>query len=116
MKQDLKEKWWAWHKQNPEFYKLFERFTFQAIERGHTRLSAWLIVNRIRWETMIVTTGDDYKISNDFIALYARLFMHYNPQYKGFFRTKPMTRATFVDEETAKNIAESLAEQYEEDT
>lgn len=93
MADDLKEKWWAWHKQNPEFYDRFERFTFQAIQRGHTRLSAWLIVNRIRWETMVVTTEGDYKIGNDYIALYARLFMHDYPQYKGFFRTKPMKRA-----------------------
>ena len=99
MTENLKEKWWAWHKQNPEFYKLFERFTFQAIERGHSRLSAWLIVNRIRWETMIVTTGDEYKISNDYIALYARLLMHQHPQYKVLFRTKPMKRVYIAEEE-----------------
>ena len=48
-----KLKWWAWHKDNPHVYELFEKFTMQAINRGHNRLSAWLIVNRIRWETMI---------------------------------------------------------------
>ena len=103
MTDDLKQKWWAWHKKNPEFYELFKRFTFEAIRRGHKRLSAWLIVNRIRWETMIVTTGDDYKIRNDFIALYSRLFMHEFPEYKGFFRTKPMTRAVINGEADACN-------------
>jgi len=49
---------------------------------------------------MIVTTGDDYKISNDLIALYARLFMHHYPQYDGFFRTKPMKRASFNGDNT----------------
>jgi hypothetical protein len=49
---------------------------------------------------MIVTTGDDYKISNDYIALYARLFMHHYPQYDGFFRTKPMKRASFNGDNT----------------
>jgi hypothetical protein len=47
---------------------------------------------------MIVTTGDAYKISNDYIALYARLFMHKHPQYKGFFRTKPMKRVYIAEE------------------
>ena len=98
MNNDLKERWWAWHKENPEFYELFKRFTFEAIERGHKRLSAWLVCNRIRWETMIVTTGNEYKISNDFIALYARLFMHHYPQYKGFFRPKPMKRVFIAGE------------------
>ena len=32
---DLKKKWWAWHKENPEFYELFKKFTFQAIQKGH---------------------------------------------------------------------------------
>lgn len=97
IKGDLKQRWWIWHKNNPRFYALFKKFTFQAIDKGHEKLSAWLIANRIRWETMIVTTGDDFKISNDFIALYARLFMHDYPEYKGFFRIKRMTRASFEE-------------------
>jgi len=52
---------------------------------------------------MIVTTGDDYKISNDYIALYARLFMHENPQYKGFFKTKPMKRVYIAEEQRDEN-------------
>jgi len=86
-----KQRLWKWHKQNPHFYELFEHFTFKAINKGHKKLSAWLIVNRIRWETAIETTGEDYKISNDFIAYYSRLFMHYHPEYSGFFATKKLT-------------------------
>jgi len=97
MKNGLKERWWAWHKENPEFYELFKKFTFQAIHKGHHNLSAWLVANRIRWETMIVTTGDEYKINNDFLALYSRLFMHDYPDYAGFFRTKPMKRVHFKE-------------------
>ena len=85
-----KRKWWRWHQQNPDVYRLFERFTFEAINAGHRRLSAWLIVNRIRWQATVVTKGDDFKISNDFIAYYARLFMHRHPQFAGFFQTKRM--------------------------
>lgn len=88
----LGRRWYRWHKDNPDFFPLFERFTFEAVNRGHKRLSGWLIANRVRWETSIVTTGDDYKISNDFIALFARLFMVKHPRYEGFFRTKRMKR------------------------
>ena len=80
------------NRDNPEVYELFKRFTFQAINKGHTRLSAWMIANRIRWETQIETVNDDYKISNDYIALYSRKFMKDYPQHDGFFRTKPMKR------------------------
>lgn len=95
---DTKRKWWQWHKENPHVYDLFKRFTMQAINRGHRNLSAWLIVNRIRWETSIETKGDDFKISNDFIAYYARLFMHDFPEYKGFFRTKTLKSERFGNE------------------
>ena len=72
---------------------MFEHFTFQAINSGKKKLSAWLIINRIRWETTVVTSGEDFKISNDYIAYYARLFMHKNPEYSGFFNIKPMKRS-----------------------
>lgn len=92
MNDSLKQRWWSWHKENPHVYELFERFSKEAINKGHTRLSAWLIINRIRWETMVETSGDDFKISNDYIAYYARLFMAYNPEHEGFFRTKELRR------------------------
>ena len=41
---------------------------------------------------------DEYKISNDFIALYARLFMFEYQDYKGFFRTRPMKRVSIKGE------------------
>lgn len=83
-------RWLAWHEQNPQVYELFKHFTFQAIAAGHKRLSAWLIVNRIRWETAVETSGSDFKISNDFIAYYSRLFMAEHQEYVGFFRTRPL--------------------------
>lgn len=90
---NLKDKFDAWDQENPAVYELFCKFTLQAAARGHKRLSAWMIVNRIRWETSVVTTGNDYKVSNDFIALYARKFMENYPQYQGFFSVKTMKRA-----------------------
>jgi len=90
----LTDKFNQYHKDNPQVYELFKRFTFMAIKRGHNRLSAWMIANRIRWETSIETFSvDEYKISNDYIALYARMFMRDHPKYDGFFKTKEMKRA-----------------------
>ena len=88
----LKQRWWHWHNENPHVYDLFEQFTFEAINKGHKKLSAWLIINRVRWETDVVTTGNEFKISNDYIAFYSRLFMSKHPQYEGFFRVNTMKR------------------------
>ena len=47
MKKDLKARWEKWDNKNPEFYELFKKFTFEAINAGHKKLSAWLVANRI---------------------------------------------------------------------
>ena len=88
--QEKKKLWWEWHKANPDVWRLFERFSLEAIQRGRKRISHWLIINRIRWETAIVTTGCDFKISNDYIAFYARLWKARYPQYADLFLTKKM--------------------------
>jgi hypothetical protein len=95
-----KQKWWEWHNTNPHIYDLFERFALDAIELGHKSLSAWLIVNRIRWETAVVTFGDPFKISNNHIAYYARLFMVKHPQHDGFFKVKPLKYSDHKGERT----------------
>lgn len=80
-----------WHPANPTVYELFKKFTFEAIEAGWKNLGAKLIIERIRWETNVMTKGDRFKINTDFTAYYARLFMKDHPQYDGFFRTRKLT-------------------------
>ena len=84
------QKFVEWHGRHPDVYNLFKRFTFEAIESGHQKLSAWFIINRIRWETSVVTDAGDFKISNDKIGYYSRKFMKDYPEYEGFFRTRPL--------------------------
>ena len=90
MSEGMKEIWWEWHKENPHVYQMFERFALEAVDSGKRNFSHWLIMNRMRWETALQTSGDEFKIRNDFIAYYARLFMAYHPEHEGFFRIKRM--------------------------
>ena len=76
---------------NPLLWKYFERFTLEAINQGHRKISHWLIINRIRWEVTMSTTSEDFKISNNYIAFYARLFIKTYPQYSFIFNLKRMT-------------------------
>jgi hypothetical protein len=85
-----KQEWWEWHKKNPHVWALFEQFSREAVSRGRKKISHWLIINRIRWETSIVTTGNDFKISNDYIAFYARLWIALYPAHKDLFNVKKM--------------------------
>ncbi len=88
---DLKTRWWAWHEANPRVWALFERFAREALDHGTTRLSGWMIVNRIRWELAVETKGK-LKVGNDLIAPYVRLFQRSHPQYASMFVTKPVSR------------------------
>lgn len=90
--------WWEWHLANPLVWKYFETFAQEAVDRDRDKLSHWLIVNRIRWEVFLRTTpvgplagrGEDFKISNDYIAFYARLWKATHPEHATLFTTKAM--------------------------
>ena len=92
-KHDLATAFLYHYRTNPTLYLMFERFAFEAIKANKKKLSAWLICNRMRWENYIAEQAtDDFKISNDFIGLYARLFMARHPQHDGCFTVKQMKR------------------------
>ena len=81
---------WEYHEDNPDIYRLFDRYAVIAIEKGHKKLSPWLIVNRIRWEQhVIVRSNTPFKIANDYIAYYSRLWMIKRRRF-WFFSTKVM--------------------------
>jgi hypothetical protein len=88
-----------WHANNPLVWKYFEQFSFDALASGRKRISHWLIINRIRWEVYLTTTGVDYKLSNDVIAFYARLWRETYPQHKTLFKIKRMKGEPWFDEQ-----------------
>lgn len=83
----LADRFAIYHAQNPHVYLAFTRFAFEAITAGRTRLSAGLIAERIRWESMI-SGNDGFKINNDYRAFYARRFMADHPEHGGIFETR----------------------------
>jgi len=74
-------------RENPDVYRMFCRFTLQLIAAGHKRLSSKLIVERIRWETML-QGGTTFKINNNFTPHFARKFMSDFPNHEGVFETR----------------------------
>lgn len=84
----LEERFAAWIRDNPAVWRLFERFTFEAIRAGHKHYSADAIVHRIRWHTSVETRGDEFKINNDFVAGLSRMWRQRHPEHVGFFETR----------------------------
>jgi len=88
--EERKREWEDYHRENPMVWEYFQKFAFEAVAKGRSKISHWLIINRIRWEVYIVTTGEEFKISNNHIAFYARLWQQTFPQHKQLFNTKRM--------------------------
>lgn len=83
----IEAKFWEFHRENPRVYRLFERFTREALRR-RDRIAVSLIVERIRWETAVATTDEEFRLNNSFRAYYARLWMRDHPAHEGIFRTR----------------------------
>ena len=106
---ERKQKWWAWHKQNPQVWGKFEEYTLEAVASGRRHYSHWAIINRIRWNREIETRGGEFKISNDYICYYARLFHAKYPQHNDFFKLKPLKEekliAGLVEQRNSWNVS-----------
>ena len=93
-----------YHNANPQVWDLFQQFTFEAINMGRSRYGSQSVIERIRWYTNIETAdfgrNVDFKISNNHVAFYARMFHDKYPEHDKFFRIRPSA----ADE---KNPAES---------
>lgn len=76
------------HRANPRVFSLFERFALQAARAGRTRYSARTIIHRIRWYVEVETTGDHFKVNNDYSPFYARMFVRKWPMYKDLFEMR----------------------------
>lgn len=87
-KTDIGQKGIEYDQINPHVFELFKKYSRIALEAGRDQYSANAIFERIRWHTDIETKGEEFKISNNYRAFYARKLMAEDPAYKGFFVTK----------------------------
>ena len=87
---NLKQKFELYDAENPEIWIEFEKLAAKAVNAGRTILSARLILEVIRWDT-IISGNDDYKINNDYNAFYARKWNEKYPNAGAEFKTRMQT-------------------------
>jgi hypothetical protein len=83
------------HRKHPAIYNYFCQFARELLQAGRTRASSKMIVERIRWETMLRPTDEGVpevvaplKINNNMTAYLARLWQEDHPQHPDFFATR----------------------------
>lgn len=92
---DLEAKFKEVMAKHPELYRLFCRFTAQLINAGAPHGSATVVLERIRWETLMAPTDEGVpgivvplKVTNNHRAYLSRLWMEDHPAHPEFFRTR----------------------------
>lgn len=100
LKCDMYKKFIEYDSVNPEIYKMFKKFTFDVIKSGYQNCGSQMIIERIRWESIVVAKNDKFKINNDYAAFYSRKFMLEYPKHNNFFRI----RSSYADEIKLKDL------------
>ena len=85
---ELKERFDKYHSENPHIYSQFRYYTLKAIESGYKNFGSQMIMERIRWQTGVVSKNSEFKINNDYAAFYSRMFMLEYPSYSNYFRIR----------------------------
>jgi hypothetical protein len=87
-----REKFEEFHRKNPAVYEMLAKYGRELLDAGHAKLSIALMAERVRWEAAIRTTGDRFKINNNFTAHYARRLADEFPEFRGRFLTRRSPR------------------------
>lgn len=82
------ENFFIFHAQNPQVYESFKKYARQLQRTGREHHSSQAIIERIRWDTMVESKNDDFKINNNWPSCYSRLLMIHDRSFFGFFRTR----------------------------
>lgn len=84
----IEERFEVFHLENPHIFEGLKEISLSIKRSGRSRYGVKALFERLRWDYSTTTTGKDFKLSNDFTALYARKLMEEVPDLKNFFQTK----------------------------
>ena len=79
------------HEANPEVYQELRKLSLDLVDHGRERYGIGGLFEVLRWHRAMRTTDDeqeDFKLNNNYRALYARLLMLVEPRLRGFFETR----------------------------
>ena len=79
------------HAKNPHVYKELVALAYLAQSRGRNRFSINMLFEVVRWNRLIATTDDRFKLNNNYRAYYARLIMQQEPTLNGLFELRETT-------------------------
>jgi hypothetical protein len=85
----LAERFALFHWHNPHVADALERLADQWLNR-HRKVGIGALVERLRWESGITTSGEAYRINNSYRSRYARLLLDRRPEWVGRIETRAL--------------------------
>lgn len=94
----IERDFWAFHGANPHVYtRLVELARAWRQRRGERKLGIGMLFEVLRWQVAMQTTGDDFKLNNNYRSYYARLIMDRERDLAGVFETRQLHAAEPFD-------------------
>jgi len=86
-------KFWEFHNANPKVYESLVKMARSLKRRGYEAYGMKGLFEVLRWEEATQSaTVEEFKLDNNYTALYSRLIMKNVPELKNFFRTREISR------------------------
>ena len=76
------------HRENPAVYAELVKISRSLKERGREHYGIGALFEVIRFHRAIQTNDPDFKLNNNYRALYARMIMDQEPDLSDFFATR----------------------------
>lgn len=103
-----KEQFLDWLEDNEQIYLAFRRFALEALRKGRTRFSVYMIRERVRWYTTI-EWGGQFKISNNVTPYIARVLVLELPILDKIFRRQAVDQEE-LDRFVQRNLFDQVFE------
>lgn len=85
---EAERKFREFHSENPNVYDELVRLAREAKKAGKTKAGLKMLWEVLRWRIWLETTGDDFKLNNNYTSRYARLIMESEAGLEGFFEVR----------------------------
>lgn len=89
----IQERFESFHELNSWVLDALEDLTADYVARGRKRLGIKMLVEVLRWQYGRSTTGDEFKLNNNYSSRYVRLIQERHPEWAAVFHTRELLAA-----------------------
>lgn len=86
----IQEGFESFHELNPWVLEAYVRLTRDWLANGHQRVGIGMLTEVLRWRYGRATTGDEFKLNNNYRSRYVRAMIEAHPDLAEVFETREL--------------------------